>query len=178
MTPISLVFDPGILWWVLRNLSSYIYIYERVSACVRAFARVSACTVCGLGNRCSGNDENRQFGVTFHRGAQREIGFDLGSQGQGSNVRWAIFRDCHAWRKNRVGLPLVNLRCEKNGSLEFDLRGQGQGSTLASSISCSDKDQNDIPGVNMRCGKCGSLRFDLRGQAQGLCQRCVQQRSF
>ena len=50
-------------------------------------ACLSTSLVYGLGNRCSDNDENRQSGVTFHRGAQREIGFDLGGQGQGSNVR-------------------------------------------------------------------------------------------
>ena len=60
-----------------------------MSVCLRVcvFARVSACTAYGPGNRCSGNDENRQLGVTFHHGVQRKIGFDLGGQGQGSNVR-------------------------------------------------------------------------------------------
>ena len=43
----------------------------------------SAYPAYGLGNRCSDNDENRQFGVTFHRGVQREIGFDLRGQGKG-----------------------------------------------------------------------------------------------
>ena len=121
--------------------------------------RVSACTVYGLGNRCSDNDENRQSGVTFHRGVQREIGFDLRGhgQGQGSNVRRAIFTSCSDQHQNDI--PGVNGRCEKHGTLGFYLRGQGQGSTLASSISCSDKVQNDIPRVNVFCKKCGSLTF-------------------
>ena len=55
-------------------------------------ACVSTCTIYGLGNCCSDNNENRQSLVTLHRGVQRKIGFDLGgqSQGQGSNVRRAI----------------------------------------------------------------------------------------
>ena len=139
----------------------------------------SAYPAYGLGNSCSDNNDNRQSGVTFHHGVQREIGSDLGGQGQGqgSNVRRAIFISSSDQHQNNI--PGVNGRCKKHGRLRFNLKGQGQGSTLASSISCSDKDKNDIPRVNVRCEKCDSLRFYFRGQGQGqgLCQRCAQQRS-
>ena len=73
-----------------------------VSVCVRVCVcmfvcvcvRMCACVRDELGNRCSDNDKNRKSAVTFHRGVQREIGFYLGGQGQGSNVRRVIFRDC------------------------------------------------------------------------------------
>ena len=46
---------------------------------------------------------------------------------------------------------------------------------LASCITCSGQNKNDIPEVNVRSEIRGSLRFDLRGQGRGLYQRRTQQ---
>ena len=82
-----------------------------------------------------------------------------------SNVRRAIFTSCSDQHQNDI--PGVNGRCENHGTLGFELRGQGQGSTLENSISCSDQHKNDVPAVNGRCEKHDRLGFDLRGQGQG-----------
>ena len=64
--------NTGSLEYMSNALTSEL-IRESLCVCVC----VCACTVYGLGNRCSYDDENRQSAVTFHRGVQREIGFDL-----------------------------------------------------------------------------------------------------
>ena len=54
-------------------------------------ACVSACTVYGLGNHCSDNDEKRQSGVTFHLGVQArsDLTLKVKVRGQMCSVRFS-----------------------------------------------------------------------------------------